>query len=313
MTRTQSSSAAVERRISEGALLASIVESVDDAIFSVALDGIATSWNRAAKRLYGYGADEIIGRHISMLMPPANAQEMAGLLERVSAGTPVEHFDTVGLRNDGAVFPASLTLSPVRDDEGHVVGASLIERDVTKQAEIEERLAAASEYARTLIEASLDPLVTISPAGTITDVNAATMRLTGLSRESLVGTSFSDYFTEPEKARESYQRVFTEGSINEYPLTIRDGNGQLRHVLYNASVYRDTAGCVLGVVATARDVTDHHRAQHAVAEQHAREQQRIAELERFERLVVGRELRMIELKEEIAELKDRVRGAEAGT
>src|SRR5712691_7616653 len=117
----------------------------------------------------------------------------------------------------------------------------------------------ASQYARSLIEASLDPLVTISPEGKITDVNEATIKATGVPREKLVGTDFSDYFTEPEKAREGYQRVFAKGFVTDYPLTIRHEDGRLIDVLYNASVYRDARGNVLGVFAAARDVTESRR------------------------------------------------------
>src|SRR6266849_2048410 len=118
----------------------------------------------------------------------------------------------------------------------------------------------ASQYARSLIEASLDPLVTISPDGTITDVNEATVTVTGVPRERLVGTDFSNYFTEPEKAREGYQQVFAKGFVTDYPLTIRHEDGRLIDVLYNASVYRDARGNVLGVFAAARDVTESRRA-----------------------------------------------------
>src|SRR6266536_1554719 len=102
----------------------------------------------------------------------------------------------------------------------------------------------ASQYARSLIEASLDPLVTISPEGKITDVNEATIEVTGIGRGKLIGTDFSDYFTEPEKAREGYQRVFAEGFVTDYPLTIRHRQGGLADVLYNASVYKDLRGNV---------------------------------------------------------------------
>src|SRR5579862_1538441 len=117
------------------------------------------------------------------------------------------------------------------------------------------------QYARSLIEASLDPLVTISVDGKITDVNEATVKVTGLLREKLIGTDFSNYFTEPERAREGYQRVFAQGSVTDYPLTIRHIDGRLTDVLYNASVYRDSLGNVLGVFAAARDVTERKRAE----------------------------------------------------
>jgi len=117
----------------------------------------------------------------------------------------------------------------------------------------------ASLYARSLIEASLDPLVTISPEGKITDVNEASAKVTGETRDKLIGTDFSDYFTEPEKAREGYKQVFEKGFVSDYPLTIHHKNGELTDVLYNASVYKDDKGNVLGVFAAARDVTDQKR------------------------------------------------------
>jgi len=145
--------------------------------------------------------------------------------------------------------------------------------------------------------------VTISAEGKITDVNEATSRVTGVARGDLVGTDFSDYFTEPELARQGYLRVFAQGFVTDYPLTIRHTGGELTEVLYNASVYRDAGGRVLGVFAAARDVTDRKRAESEVTKQRARELDRLAELERFQKLTVGRELRMIELKKEIEDLR----------
>jgi PAS domain S-box-containing protein len=113
-----------------------------------------------------------------------------------------------------------------------------------------------SRYARSLIEASLDPLVTISTEGKITDMNEALANITGMTREKLTGTDFFDYFTEPQKAREVYQEVFAKGSVADSPLTLRHKDGKLTDVLFNGSVYKDESGNVLGVVIVARDVTD---------------------------------------------------------
>ncbi len=161
----------------------------------------------------------------------------------------------------------------------------------------------ASQYARSLIEASLDPLVAISPEGKITDVNEATIKVTGVSRDKLIGTDFSDYFTDPRKAREGYKQVFAEGFVTDYPLTIRHRDGRLTDVLYNASVYKDARGNVIGVFAAARDVTARKKAEEQLAEQHRRELDRLAELEKFQKLTVGRELKMVELKKEIEALR----------
>jgi len=113
-----------------------------------------------------------------------------------------------------------------------------------------------NKYARSLIEASLDPLLTINTEGKIMDMNQATANVTGLSREHLTDTDFFDYFTEPQKAREVYQEVFANGSVADSPLTLRHMNGKLTDVLFNGSVYKDELDNVLGVVVVARDVTD---------------------------------------------------------
>ena len=120
----------------------------------------------------------------------------------------------------------------------------------------EERLRTVSLYNRSLIEASLDPLVTISTEGKITDVNRATEAVTGRSRSELIGTDFSDYFTEQDKAREGYQQVFLRGSVTDFPLALRRRDGHVTEVLYNASVYQGENGEVLGVLASARDITE---------------------------------------------------------
>ena len=237
------------------ALLASIVDSSDDAIFGKTLEGVITSWNRAAELMYGYAADEVIGQTASILLAPDRPKELDEILAKIRKGERVDHYETVRRRKDGTLVHVSLTVSPINNLAGKLVGASSIARDITERKRIDEQLQATSKYARSLIEASLDPLVTISPEGKITDVNEATMKVTGVPRDRLVGTDFSDYFTEPEKAREGYQQVFEQGFVTDYPLTIRHKDGKLVDVLYNASVYKDTSGNVLGVFAAARDVT----------------------------------------------------------
>ena len=270
---------------------AAIVENSNDAIIASTLDGIITSWNPAAKTLYGYTTQEVTSKSIDLLSPPGQAGEIHAILANIKAGQPVERLETNHVRKDESAITVSLTVSPIRDADAHVVGVSTIIRDMTQARQ-------AFNAARSMIESSLDSLVAISPEGKITDANQATVKLTGIPREQLIGTSFSNYFTDPAKAEAIYQQVFTQGIATDYPLTMRHHG---RHetpteVLYNASVYRDAAGKVLGVFAAARDVTQQMQAQKEGAE-------RLAELERFQRLTVGRELKMIELKKENEYLK----------
>jgi PAS domain S-box-containing protein len=280
---------------SRQALLVSLVASSDDAIYSKTVDGVITSWNPAAETIYGYTADEMIGRDASVLIHKDWVDDTPNILKRIRAGERINHYETVRRRKDGRIMEVSLSVSPIHDGDGHLVGASSIARDITERTR--------SQYARSLIEASLDPLVTISVEGKINDVNEATIRVTGVPRDQLIGTDFSDYFTEPARAREGYQLV-SAGSVTDYPLTIRHRNGNLTDVLYSASVYKDAAGAVIGVFAAARDVSAQKRAETEVAQQRTKELERLAELERFQKLTVGRELKMIELKKEIEELNN---------
>jgi|GEM_PF-858382 len=132
--------------------------------------------------------------------------------------------------------------------------------DLTWRREAEKKILA-SAYHRSLLEASLDPLVTIDAGGKITDVNIATEAATGRSRGELIGTDFSDYFTDPEKAKAGYLMAFEHGSVKDYELEIRRRDGHIMPVLYNAAVYRDEAGNVVGVFAAARDITERRRAE----------------------------------------------------
>jgi PAS domain S-box-containing protein len=162
------------------------------------------------------------------------------------------------------------TKVPYRDVEGRVIGIVGAALDVTDRKRAEEALRAASAYARGLIEASLDPLVTISPNGKITDANRATEEATGLPRSQIVGTDFAGYFTDPEKARAGYEQVLAQGEVRDYPLTLRHESGRAIDVLYNAAVYTDSRGQVQGVFAAARDVTERRKGEAALRKSEAR-------------------------------------------
>jgi PAS domain S-box-containing protein len=229
-----------------------IVEGSDDAIIALTMEGIVTSWNPAAERLFGYTSEEIIGTSAETVTPKDRPDEMKGILAKVKAGEHIDHLETIRVRKDGSVFPASLTVSPICDAGGATVGTSMISRDM---AELKHAL----RYARSLIEAALDPLVTISPEGKVDDVNEAMVNVTGVSREALIGSDFSRWFTDPDKAHAGYQQAFEQGSLIDYPLTLTHADGALVDLLYNASVYRDFNDTVLGVVAVGRDAAKLHQ------------------------------------------------------
>ncbi|MGZ7068453.1 MAG: PAS domain S-box protein, partial [Methanobacterium sp.] len=202
----------------------------------------------------------------------------------VKKGKNVLNYEMDALLPSGQMITMFGNANPLFDDKGKVRGCLGVYVDITelKQAEralkeardnleekVEERTAElelASVYNRSLIEASLDPLVTIGPDGKITDINKSTEMVTGFSRDELIGTDFSDYFTEPQKAKLGYQRVFREGEVRDYPLGIKHKKGHITPVLYNATVYKDEYDKVIGVFAAARDITEIQQAEKQLKE-----------------------------------------------
>ncbi len=276
-----------------------IVQSSDDSIYIKTPEGIISTWNKGAEHMYGYIEKEILGKHASILLPAPNTDKFPDSYEMISKGKSIDHYETERLTKDGIVIDVSISVLPVKNQSAEIIGIVSIARDITHKKKSEQ----ASQYARNLMEASLDPFVTISPKGKITDVNQATINITGILRAKLIGTDFSDYFTEPEKARLGYQQVLEKGFITDYPLTMSHINNHLTEVLYNASVYKGASGNVLGVFAAARDVTAQKKLEAEVAEQRTKELIKLADSARFQKLTVGRELKMIELKNDIEELK----------
>lgn len=271
-----------ERKRAEEALLMS--ETSYRWLFEAARDGILIlDWesgkivdvNPFIKDMLGYSHKEFLDKHlweIGFFKDVVASKE--AFLELQNKG--YIRYENLPLETkDGRHIAVEFVSNVYLVDHRKVIQCNI--RDITERARAEEslrkahdeldarvkertaQLQVASLYARGLLEASLDPLVTISPAGKITDINRATELVTGLSREGLVGSDFSDYFTESQKAKEVYKKVLAEGMVKDYPLTIRHISGHTTDVVYNATLYKNEAGQVQGVFAAARDVTEHNR------------------------------------------------------
>jgi PAS domain S-box-containing protein len=219
-------------------------------------DGTTQYWNKASELLYGYTAQEAIGRKlVDLIIPPKMRGDVKVAIKQMAeTGQPIPASELSLMRKDGSrvsVYSSHVIVQI----PGRATELFCIDIDLTDRKEAEEALRAAYVYNRGLIESSLDPLVTIGTDGKITDLNAATEAVTGYTRKKLIGTEFSDYFTEPEQARAGYQEVFRVGSVRDRPLELRHRDGHVTSVLYNASVYLGQKGQVVGVVVVARDIT----------------------------------------------------------
>jgi PAS domain S-box-containing protein len=237
-----------------------MLDGASDAIVMWDVEDRITYWNHGAERLYGWLRNEAIGKPIHSLLNTTFPEPITQI-----QSTLIEHGrwegELVHTTRSGATVTVESHMTLRRAPDGAPVATLEVNNDITEQRRGEEQLRAASLYARSLIEASIDPLVTISADGKITDVNKATEEVTGYSRDELIGSDFSDYFTGPEEARTGYQQVFTEGAVRDYPLAIRHRSGKVTDVLYNATVYRNEQGEVQGVFAAARDITERKRAE----------------------------------------------------
>jgi PAS domain S-box-containing protein len=225
----------------------SLIEASLDPLVTINIDGKITDMNEALANITGMTREELTGTDFfDYFTEPQKAREV--YQEVFAVGYVADSPLTLRHKN-GKLTDVLFNGSVYKDDEGNVLGVVIVARDVTAQKLL-------SKYSLSLIEASLDPLITINTEGKITDMNEALVNITGMTREELTGTDFFMYFTEPQKAREVYQEVFAKGSVADSPLTLLHKDGKLTDVLFNGSVYKDDRGNVLGIVIVARDTTE---------------------------------------------------------
>lgn len=246
-----------------------ITEGLTDYLYTVRIENgqpVETTQSPACEVVTGYKQEEFAANPYLwiQMVPQEDADHVLNRIKQLLDGTEIPPIEHRIIRKDGAVRWVRDTIILFRDNSGVLLSYDGIIQDITEQREAEEVLRNFSVYNRTLIEASVDPLVTIDAAGKIADVNKSTELVTGYLRGELIGTDFSDYFTEPEKANEGYQQVFRDGIVKDYPLNIKHPDGHVTPVLYNASVYRNTDGKVAGVFASARDITELKRTEEAL-------------------------------------------------
>ncbi|MBS3954752.1 MAG: CHASE domain-containing protein [Methylomicrobium sp.] len=227
-----------------------VMESAQMAIFLADAAGHLTFVNDSALKTLGYERGDLEGKLLTTLLDGREFSRISDYVEATLRGDKlIANWLLKTKTGQPILYELSTQLLP--DRRLLAIGS-----DITERKQTEEALRKASLYAQNLIEASLDPLVTISPEGKITYVNTATENVTGLSRETLIGSDSCNYFTDPNQARQAYQQAFSEGMVRDYPLAIQHVNGTITHVIYNASVYRDENDDIAGVFAAARDITE---------------------------------------------------------
>ncbi|WNV03271.1 PAS domain S-box protein [Candidatus Methylospira mobilis] len=226
------------------------------------MNGRYVEFNESFRRICGYSEEELKTLDYWTLTPRKYEADEARHLESLAGTGRYGPYEKEYVRKDGSLIPLRFNGILVTGRDGRMYIWSIVE-DITESKRAEMELRAASLYSRSLIEASIDPLVTISPEGKITDVNLATEAITGRKRSELIDTDFADNFTEPDKARAGYRQVFARGFVRDFPLTLRHISGKETEVNYNASVYLNEEGEVAGVFAAARDITEHKRAEAA--------------------------------------------------
>jgi PAS domain S-box-containing protein len=243
-------------------LLAAIVDSSDDIIISKNLDGIITSWNTTAQRVFGYSSKEAIGAHITLIIPKDRLPEEDIIISRVRRGERIDHFDTVRQRKDGTLIDISLTISPVRDSSGRVVGASKVAREITdrKRAERSTALLAA------IVDCSDDAIVSKTLDGIITSWNKSAERIFGYLPEEAVGKHITFIIPRDRWNEEAsiIARISRGERVDHFQTLRCRKDGSLVDVSLTISPVKDSAGNIVGASKVARDITAQVRAAEAL-------------------------------------------------
>jgi len=242
------------QRLDPRLILAAIVESSDDAIIGKTLKNVITSWNAGAERLYGYSAKQMVGRSISVLVPLDRPDEINEILAKVKSGARVEHFETKRVRKDGNVIDVSLTVSPVRDADGIVVGASLIARDISDR----KRADAISSELAAIVDSSDDAIIGKTLDGIITSWNYGAQNLYGYAAEEMVGQTIA-LLVPPARSHELEEILGSladnKGAKHFEADRVRK-DGMMIYVAVTVSPIRNSKGTVVGSSSVARDITE---------------------------------------------------------
>jgi PAS domain S-box-containing protein len=246
--------------------LAAIVESSEDAIVAKDLDGVIQTWNDGARRMFGYTEDEAIGQHITMIIPPDLHDEEAHILRRLGAGERIEHYETVRVSKDGRRIDVSLTISPIRDAEGRIIGASKIARDITEKKQAEAALRESEERFR-LVTNTAPVMIWMSGLDKLSDyVNQPCSEFLGKPVEAIIGNGWMDciHSDDVERAWDAYSKAFDRREPFQMEYRLRRHDGEYRWIIGSGVPRFDADGSIAGYIGTAIDVTERRQAEQAL-------------------------------------------------
>ncbi|ESQ88864.1 hypothetical protein ABAC460_13875 [Asticcacaulis sp. AC460] len=256
--------------------LAAIVESSDDAIIGKTLDGNITAWNAAAGRLFGYTPDEAIGQHISLIIPKDRLDEEFVIIGKVKGGQRIEHFETIRQRKDGRPIDISLTVSPIKDAKGRIVGVSKIARDISI-AKRAERLAASLNA---IVDSSDDAIVSKTLDGVITSWNPSAVRILGYSPEEAIGQHIG-LIIPPDRIDEEYAimgKVKAGQKVDHFETVRRHKDGSFVELAVTVSPLLDGQGRVMGATKVARPIAETKQTERALRESNRRKDEFLANM-----------------------------------
>ena len=287
-----------ERKLTENALRESevkyrnIIENIQEVFYRADIEGNLVMTSPSGAKLLGYDSvEEMIGLNIAKTFyaVPEEHDEFLKVLEKKGVAND---YEVTLKKTDGTLVPVRANSHRYFDKSGNPLGVEGLLSDITERKRAEQEIENLQRYNRGLIEVSIDLLVTFDHEGIILDMNRAMIQATGRTWEELIGTPFADYFTDPERAYKGAMLAFEIGGVRDYELVMKAMDGTETIVSYNTSIYRDQTGDVVGAFATARDITERKAAEEEI-------KKKTEESEGFNKLAVGRELKMIELKKEI--------------
>jgi PAS domain S-box-containing protein len=244
---------AITQEEEKQAVLAAIIDTSDDTIISKTLQGVITSWNKAAERMFGYTEEEVVGKHISLIIPPERINEESLIIGQIAQGNRVEHFETYRVGKNGIQIPISLSVSPVKNFQGHVIGASKIARNITDRITADEKQAVLAA----IIDTSDDTIISKTLQGIITSWNPAAERMFGYTGDEVIGKHIS-ILIPPDRINEEDEiigQIARGNKVDHFQTIRRAKDGRLIPISLSVSPIKDNRGTVIGASKIARDIS----------------------------------------------------------